>query len=150
VALRSAMTGLLGVENHPVDVQKRRNDRRNDKFITPERLNCRSLGSAPNEQKIKPIKSILISSVNFTLNLPQASQLDGMTKGRVALPFGVIAVMIASRTSFIPFPTCRKQVRLLLMNQGFRSNWVRVERTVAPLRFAPVGMTIHCTQKIEL
>jgi hypothetical protein len=40
---------------------------------------------APNEQKIKPIESISIFSVHFTLNLPQASQFLGMTKGRVAL-----------------------------------------------------------------
>ena len=42
----------------------------------------------------------------------------GMTKGRVSLPFGVMAVMIASRTSFVPFPTCRRQVRLLLMTRA--------------------------------
>jgi hypothetical protein len=35
--------------------------------------------TAPNEQKIKPIESISICSVHFTLNLPQASQLLGMT-----------------------------------------------------------------------
>jgi hypothetical protein len=50
--------------------------------------NRRSLGFAPNEQKINPIESISISSVHFTLNLPQASRLLGMTKGRVATPFG--------------------------------------------------------------
>jgi hypothetical protein len=44
----------------------------------------RSLGYAPNEQKIKPIESISIFSVHFTLNLPQASQLLGMTKWRAA------------------------------------------------------------------
>jgi hypothetical protein len=37
---------------------------------------------APNEQKINPIESISIFSVHFTLNLPQASRLLGMTKGR--------------------------------------------------------------------
>jgi hypothetical protein len=31
--------------------------------------------TSPNEQKIKPIESISIFSVHFTLNLPQASQL---------------------------------------------------------------------------
>jgi hypothetical protein len=36
----------------------------------------------PNEQKIKPIESISIFSVHFILNLPQASRLLGMTKGR--------------------------------------------------------------------
>ena len=40
---------------------------------------------APNEQKIKPVESISISSVHLTLNLPQASRLLGMTKGRAAL-----------------------------------------------------------------
>ena len=45
-------------------------------------LNCRSLGCAPNEQKIKLTESISISSVHFTLNLPQASRLLGMTTGR--------------------------------------------------------------------
>jgi len=35
---------------------------------------------APNEQKIKPIESISISSVHFSLNLPQASQFLGMTQ----------------------------------------------------------------------
>jgi hypothetical protein len=40
---------------------------------------------APNEQKIKPIESISISSVHFSLNLPQASQFLGMTRGRAAL-----------------------------------------------------------------
>jgi hypothetical protein len=37
----------------------------------------------PNEQKIKPIESSSVSSVHFSLNLPQASQFLGMTKGRV-------------------------------------------------------------------
>ena len=45
--------------------------------------NCRSLGYAPNEQEIKPTESISIFSVHFTLNLPQASRLLGMTKERV-------------------------------------------------------------------
>jgi hypothetical protein len=40
---------------------------------------CKSAG-APNEQKIKPMESISISGVHFPLNLPQASQLLGMTK----------------------------------------------------------------------
>jgi hypothetical protein len=40
--------------------------------------------AALNEQKIKPIESISISSVHFTLNLPQASQLLGMTNLRAA------------------------------------------------------------------
>jgi hypothetical protein len=54
--------------------------------------NRRSLGFAPpNEQKINPIESISISSVHFTLNLPQASRLLGMTKGGVALPCSVVA-----------------------------------------------------------
>jgi len=44
----------------------------------------------------------------------------GMTKGRVTLPFGGTVVMTASRTSFRPFPTCRRQVRLLLI-QGCRA-----------------------------
>jgi hypothetical protein len=55
--------------------------------------NCRSLhgspgqvGFAPNEQKINPTESISISSVHFTLNLLQASQLLGMTKERVTVP----------------------------------------------------------------
>src|ERR1700730_11805218 len=37
---------------------------------------------APNEQEIKPTESISIFSVHFTLNLPQASRLLGMTKRR--------------------------------------------------------------------
>jgi hypothetical protein len=49
-------------------------------------LNCRSLGFAPNEQKINLIESISISSVHFTLNLPQASRLLlGMTKERATV-----------------------------------------------------------------
>ena len=40
---------------------------------------------APNEQKIKPVESISISSVHLTLNLPQASRLLGMTKGSAVL-----------------------------------------------------------------
>src|ERR1700730_8405258 len=39
---------------------------------------------APNEQEIKPTESISIFSVHFTLNLPQASRLLGMTKERAA------------------------------------------------------------------
>jgi hypothetical protein len=39
--------------------------------------------AAPNEQKIKPIESISIFSIHFTLNLPQASRLLGMTKVRL-------------------------------------------------------------------
>jgi hypothetical protein len=35
---------------------------------------------APNEQKIEPIESISVSSVHFSLNLPQANQFLGMTK----------------------------------------------------------------------
>jgi hypothetical protein len=58
---------------------------RSKNISTTGPLNCRSLGFAPNEQKIKPTESISISSVHFTLNLPQASWLLGMTKGRVAL-----------------------------------------------------------------
>jgi hypothetical protein len=42
--------------------------------------------AAPNEQKIKLTESISISSVHFTLNLPQASRLLGMTRGRATLP----------------------------------------------------------------
>jgi hypothetical protein len=38
-----------------------------------------ALRFGPNEQKIKPIESISIFSVHFTLNLPQASRLLGMT-----------------------------------------------------------------------
>jgi hypothetical protein len=52
--------------------------------------NCRSLGFAPNEQKIKPIESISVSSVHFSLNLPQASQFLGMTKGRAALALAAV------------------------------------------------------------
>jgi hypothetical protein len=35
------------------------------------RNDCRSLHFGPNEQKIKPIESISIFSVHFTLNLPR-------------------------------------------------------------------------------
>jgi len=45
-----------------------------------------SLHFGPNEQKIKPIESISIFSVHFTLNLPQASRYLGMTKERAELP----------------------------------------------------------------
>jgi hypothetical protein len=38
-----------------------------------------ALRSGRDEQKIKPIESISIFSVHFTLNLPQASRLLGMT-----------------------------------------------------------------------
>jgi len=56
-----------------------------------------------------------------------------MTKGRVALPFGVMAVTTASQTLFVPDSTCRKQVRLLLMNKrNFQSNWMLVEGTAGP------------------
>ena len=41
-----------------------------------------------------------------------------MTKGRLALPLGVMAVMTSSETLFIPGETCRRQVRLLLMTPG--------------------------------
>jgi hypothetical protein len=44
----------------------------------------------PNEQKIKPIESISISSVHFSLNLPQASQFLGMTKGRAVAHLGMV------------------------------------------------------------
>jgi hypothetical protein len=47
--------------------------------------------AAPNEQKNKPIESISISSVHFTLNLPQASQLLGMTNCRAALTSAAVA-----------------------------------------------------------
>jgi hypothetical protein len=46
--------------------------------------------SAPNEQKIKPIESISISSVHFSLNLPQASQFLGMTNQRAAAHLGMV------------------------------------------------------------
>ena len=36
-------------------------------------------------KKIKPVESVSISGVHLTLNLPQASRLLGMTKGRLAL-----------------------------------------------------------------
>jgi hypothetical protein len=38
-----------------------------------------------------------------------------MTKGRVALPFGVMVVMTTAQTLFISDETCRRQVELLLM-----------------------------------
>jgi len=50
-----------------------------------------SLHFGPNEQKIKPIESISIFSVHFTLNLPQESQLLGMTKGAPVLHVVVCA-----------------------------------------------------------
>jgi hypothetical protein len=40
----------------------------------------------------------------------------GMTKGRVALPFGVMVE--ASQTSFIPPSTCQGQVTVLLMTRA--------------------------------
>jgi hypothetical protein len=42
----------------------------------------------PNEQKIKPTESTSISSVHFTLNLPQASRLLEMTI-RLKLRFSI-------------------------------------------------------------
>jgi hypothetical protein len=41
---------------------------------------------APNEQKINPTESISISSVHFTLKVPQACRLLPMTKERAMLP----------------------------------------------------------------
>jgi hypothetical protein len=51
------------------------------KIVIPKKVTY-----SPNEQEIKPIESISIFGVHFTLNLPQASQLLGMTKGRAMLP----------------------------------------------------------------
>jgi hypothetical protein len=42
----------------------------------------------------------------------------GMTKGRVALPFGVMAILTTSQALFISPSTCRRQVRLLGMTRG--------------------------------
>jgi hypothetical protein len=47
---------------------------------------------------------------HFSLYLPQASRLLGMTKGRVALPFGAVAVMTTSQTLFISPSTFLRQV----------------------------------------
>jgi hypothetical protein len=53
--------------------------------IEKHRVGCKKqekiekVTSSPNEQKIKSIESISIFSVHFTLNLPQASRLLGMT-----------------------------------------------------------------------
>jgi hypothetical protein len=44
-----------------------------------------------------------------------------MTKGRAALPFGVMVVMRTSQTLFIPPSTCLRQAGLLLMTQGQRT-----------------------------
>ena len=41
-----------------------------------------------------------------------------MTKGRVALPFGVKVVMTTLQTSFVSPSTCRRQVELLGMTKG--------------------------------
>jgi len=57
-----------------------------------------------------------------------------MTKGRVALPFGVRLVMTSSETLFIPGETCRRQVKLLQMTrgQGFWSSCLLAGRTAGP------------------
>jgi hypothetical protein len=68
---------------------------RDDNFVAGRWL--KKSQASPNEQKIKPIESISISGVHFTLNLPQASQLLGMTKGRVALPFVIDAARVNRR-----------------------------------------------------
>src|ERR1700683_4333399 len=72
--------------------------------------NCRSLDFAPNEQKIKPIESISIFSVHFTLNLPQASRLLGMTKvGAVAIRYFECWIEPDLKFPFIPpFANCAK------------------------------------------
>jgi hypothetical protein len=57
-----------------------------ERTADPSTASPGQVGFAPNEQKIKPTESISISSVHFTLNLPQASRLLGMTKGRVGVP----------------------------------------------------------------
>ena len=78
--------------------------------------------------------------VHFSLNLPQEVEVLGMTKGRVALPFGVTVVMTASRASFIPFPTCRRQVGLPLVGMTIHLCYLHslsIKRT-ASLGFAPI------------
>jgi hypothetical protein len=57
--------------------------------------------AAPNEQKIKPIESISIFSVHFTPNLPQASQLLGMTTGRAALTSAAVTERWTERPQVI-------------------------------------------------
>jgi hypothetical protein len=92
----------------------------------------RKSGYAPNEQKIKPIESILISSVHFTLNLPQASQAARDDKGEGGASIWCV-VMTTSQTLFTPGSTCRRQVRLLLMNKrNFGSNSMLVQQTAGP------------------
>jgi hypothetical protein len=95
---------------------------RDDKFIAPERLNCRSLGYA-RDDKGEGRDSIWCDGINdsptdlvhSSVNLPQASYLLGMTKGPVELPFGSIARLR------------EPQVPALTRISGF----------------APVGMTMH-------
>ena len=75
--------------------------------------------------------------VHFSLNLPQEVEVLGMTKGRVALPFGVVVVTTTSQALFIPDSTCRRQVRLLPMNKppahGFGFMEVVLTRTLSPI-----------------
>jgi hypothetical protein len=49
------------------------------------------------------------------LQIPRLPRVRLMTKERVALPLGVMVVMTATETLFIPGETCRRQVGLLLM-----------------------------------
>ena len=104
---------------------------RDDKFIAPERLNCRSLGFAPNdtEQRVGSATTPLKPKEGLNGGPPQASfghfsvstcsrqvEMLGMTKGRGGASIRCDGVGVkTSQTLFIPdFQTCRWQVRLLL------------------------------------
>ena len=101
---------------------------RDDKFIAPERLNCRSLGfpgfpvelggagelHAPFFTERRTRGPVLCCVAGNPGSL-------GMTKGRVTLPFGGMVVTTTAETLFIPDETCRRQVTLLLMTQAERT-----------------------------
>jgi len=85
---------------------------RDDKFIAPERLNCRFLGFARNDKgedgallKFGGPTNYPNGCRSFLPQLAAGSQLLGMTKGRAAFPFGVMAAMATSQSLFIPHST---------------------------------------------
>jgi len=105
---------------------------RDDKFIAPERLNCRSLGCARDDKREGGAAVWCDGSndnrtdvVHSRRNLPQAGHAapdEQKLPNRINIDF---------QRSFLP-STCRRQVKLLLNKQRFRSSWVPVEQTAAP------------------
>ena len=91
---------------------------RDDKFIAPERLNCRSLGCARDDKREGGAAVWCDGSndnrtdvVHSRRNLPQAGHAapdEQKLPNRINIDF---------QRSFLP-STCRRQVRLLLVTQG--------------------------------